>query len=129
MGPQGTPSRLAVLCRDSETLYHRLTEGGSLRLRTFPFGRTAALLHAADGTGLRKALQRHLPALAPLRATWQLIARILGEAERPLSREGMARCTPESLLPFFAQDAAEASGRAVSRKCGPGGARPARRAR
>ena len=52
-----------------ETLYPRLTEGGSLRLRTFPFGRTAALLHATDETGLGKALQPHLPALDPLRAT------------------------------------------------------------
>ena len=73
------------------------------------------MLRAADETGLGKALQRHLPALDPLRATWQLIAQILGRAERPLSREGMAQWIPESVLPFLAGDAAEASGRALRR--------------
>ena len=73
------------------------------------------MLHAADETGLGKALQRHPPALDPLRATWQLTAQILGRAKWPLSREGMARWIPESVLAFLAGNAAEASGRALRR--------------
>ena len=44
-------------------LYERLhARPGALSLRTFPFGKNAADLHAARETGFLKALEENLPA-------------------------------------------------------------------
>ena len=88
----------------ADTLYRRLTAGPQgLHLRTFPFGREAALLYAARRTGLLPALERALPLDGK---TAQVAARliflqVLGRTERPLSRRKMQRWYPQSGLSLY----------------------------
>ena len=70
-------------------------------LKSFRFGTAAALLRAARETGLLPALERYLPGSAGAQAARLVFLQILGRAERPLSREGMAHWYPDSALPFL----------------------------
>lgn len=74
-----------------------------MTIRSFSFGRAAALLHAADKTGLLEALDRHLPSRnrSGLSVGQLLLLQLLGRAERPLSREAMAEWFPTSALPLL----------------------------
>src|ERR1700674_347407 len=101
----------------AETLLKRLRGAPSTPVRSFPFGKTAALLHAARATGLLEALERHLPRrqqdgpnVAEL-----LFLQILGRAERPLSREAMEEWFPKSALPLLWRGVAPPSGRTLRR--------------
>ena len=45
----------------AESLHARLTRSGKVRLKTYPFGKTAALLRAAQETGLLASLDGRIP--------------------------------------------------------------------
>lgn len=92
-------------------LFERLTQPPRY-LKSFPLGKSAALLHAARATGLWESLLRRLPAPSA-HAAWLLLVQILARVERPLSREGMARWFPESSLPLLTPWAKAPSGRAL----------------
>jgi hypothetical protein len=101
----------------AETLLKRLRGSPFTPIRSFPFGRTAALLHAARATGLLEALEHHLPrreqdgpSVAEL-----LFLQILGRAERPLSREAMEAWFPKSALPLLWRGVPPPSGRTLRR--------------
>ncbi len=81
-------------------------------LKSFPFGKSAALLHAARRTGLWDSLLRNLPGDSAASA-WLLLVQILARAEKPFSREGMARWFPDSSLPLLAPWTSPPSGRAL----------------
>lgn len=89
----------------ANTLHKRLhARPGSLSLRTFPFGKNAAYLHAAHETGFLRALEDNLPLKGKAaRAAAQLIfLQVLGRAERPQSRRRMGhRWYPSSGLPLY----------------------------
>ena len=74
----------------AETLLKRLQGAPSTPIRSFPFARTAALLHAVRATGLLAALERHLPRREQdgPSAAELLFLQIVGRDERPPSREG-----------------------------------------
>ena len=70
-------------------------------LRSFPFGTSAALLRAARETGLLASLEHRLSGPAGAATAQLIFLQIVGRAERPLSREGMARWYPQSALPLL----------------------------
>ena len=98
--PRGPRNVRQIYLGTADNLYGKLTRPPRY-LKSFPFGKSAALLHAARRTGLWEALLRHLPDDSA-RAAWLLLVQILARAEKPLSREGMARWFPESSLPLLA---------------------------
>ena len=70
-------------------------------LRSFPFGTSAALLRAARETDLLASLEHRLSGPAGAATAQLIFLQIVGRAERPLSREGMARWYPQSALPLL----------------------------
>ena len=109
--PKGPRNVRQIHVGSADRLFERMTQPPRY-LKSFPFGRSAALLHAARRTGLWDALLRHLPAPSA-RAAWLLLVQILARAEKPLSREGMARWFPESSLPLLTPWAEPPSGRVL----------------
>ena len=101
--PRGPRRAWQVYVGSPESLHRRLTHRSPVALRTFPFGTTAALLHAASSAGLLEALERHVPRRhrSGLSAAELLFLQVLGRVERPLSREQMAEWFPRSALPLL----------------------------
>jgi transposase len=102
--PRGPRRAWQFYVGSPESLHRRLGRSrGPLTVRSFSFGRAAALLHAADRTGLLDALDRHLPSRnrPGLSVAQLLLLQLLGRAERPLSREAMAAWFPASALPLL----------------------------
>jgi transposase len=115
--PKGPRAVWKFYLGTAETLLKRLRGAPSTSIRSFPFGRTAALLHAARATGLLAALERQLPRRhqdGPTVAEL-LFLQILGRAERPLSREAMEEWFPKSALPLLWRGVSPPSGRTLRR--------------
>lgn len=72
-------------------------------LKSFEFGKMAALLHAAARTGLLEALQPRVPhsLFDGYSAERILFLQLAARAERPLSREEIAEWLSDSALPFL----------------------------
>ena len=109
--PKGPRNVRQIYIGNANRLFEKLTHPPR-HLRSFPFGKSAALLHAARRTGLWDALLRHLPGPSS-RSAWLLLVQILARVERPVSREGMARWFPESSLPLLAPWTEAPSGRVL----------------
>ncbi len=109
--PKGPRNVRQIYLGTPDNVYDKLTQPPR-HLKSFAFGRSAALLHAARRSGLWEALQRHLPDDSA-HAAWLLLVQILARAEKPLSREGMARWFPESSLPLLVPWIDPPSGRAL----------------
>jgi transposase len=101
--PKGVRRVWQLYVGTAESLYRRLQRPGSLALKSFAFGKTAALLRAAQDTGLLAALEHHLPRRDQegLSVAQILFAQLLGRAERSLSREQMASWFPDTALPLL----------------------------
>ena len=115
--PKGVRRLWQVYVGTATSLHARLTRGGRARLKSYAFGKTAALLRAAQATGLLEAFDRRLPRRdqgGPTVAQL-LFLQILGRAERPLSREGMAQWFPASSLPLVWDSRARPSSRTLLR--------------
>jgi hypothetical protein len=86
-------------------LYQRLhASPGALSLRTFPFGKNAAFLHAGQETGFLRALEENLPVEGRLAevAARLIFVQVLGRVEQPQSRRHMGRrWYPRSGLPLY----------------------------
>ncbi|MDE2044342.1 MAG: IS1634 family transposase [Thermoplasmata archaeon] len=100
----------------AETLLRKLSSPGE-PLRSFEFGKMAALLHAAKETGLLEAFQRHVPRrpLDEYAVEQLLFLQLAGRVERPLSRDEMADWLPDSALPFLLPDLGHPSARTLRR--------------
>jgi len=100
-----------------ETLHRRLSRRGDVQLKTFPFGKAAALLHAATETGLLEILDRRISRRDQdgLTVGQYLFLQMVGRVERPLSREQMAEWFPTSALPILWNSRARPSGRTLRR--------------
>jgi transposase len=109
--PKGPRNVKQIYIGTANRLYEKLTQPPR-HLKSFPYGKTAALIHAARRTGLWEALRRHLPEESVL-AAWLLLVQIIARVEQPLSREGMARWFPESALPLLTPWTSPPSGRAL----------------
>ena len=109
--PKGPRNVRQIYLGSADNVYEKLT-GPPRHLKTFPFGKTAALLYAARKTGLWDALLRHLPGNSA-HAAWLLLTQIIARAERPLSREGMSRWFSKSTLPLLSPWTEPPSGRAL----------------
>ena len=108
---KGPRNAKQIYIGNADRLYEKLTQPPR-HLKSFPLGKSAALIHAAQRTGLWDALQRHLPDRSA-QSAWLLLAQILARVEKPLSREGMARWFPESALPLLSPWSSPPSGRAL----------------
>jgi transposase len=109
--PKGPRNVRQIYLGNADNVHSKLTRPPR-HLKSFPFGKSAALLHAARQSGLWDALQRHLPGDSSA-AAWELLVQILARVEQPLSREGMARWFPQSALPLLAPWATPPSGRVL----------------
>jgi transposase len=101
--PKGVRRLWQVYVGTAASLHARLTRGGKARLKSYPFGKTAALLRAAQETGLLDSFERRIPRRqqdGPSVAQ-MLFLQILGRAEGPLSRDKMAEWFPTSSLPLL----------------------------
>lgn len=92
----------AIYIGTADTLLRKLASPGE-PLRSFEFGKMAALLHAATETGLLEAFRARVP-----RSLFDgysveriLFLQLAARVEKPLSREEMAQWLPESALPFL----------------------------
>src|SRR5208282_2016973 len=90
--PKGPRNVRQIYLGSADNVFDKLTQPPR-HLKSFPFGKSAALLHAARRTGLWEALLRRLPDDTP-NVAWLLLVQILARTEKPLSREGMARWFP-----------------------------------
>ncbi len=102
--PKGPRRAWQFYVGSPESLHRRLRGARApVIVRSFSYGRPAALLHAAEQTGLLEALDRYLPGRnrAGLSVGQLLLLQLLGRAERPLSREAMAEWFPASALPLL----------------------------
>ena len=115
--PQGPRRKWQLYVGTAESLHRRLTRPGPLQLRSYPFGKMAALLQAAQDTGLLAALERHLPRRQQegLSVGQYLLLQILGRIERPMSREQMAQWLPASALPLLWAQRGAPSGETLRR--------------
>lgn len=109
--PRGPRNVQQIYIGNANRLFEKLTQPPR-RLKSFPYGKSAALIHAARRTGLWEALVRHLPDES-VHAAWLLLVQIVARVEQPLSREGMARWFPESALPLLTPWSSPPSGRAL----------------
>jgi transposase len=109
--PKGPRNVRQIYLGSADNIHAKLTDPPR-RLKSFPFGKSAALLYAARRTGLWEALQRHLPGDSSA-AAWELLVQILARVEQPISREGMARWFPKSALPLLAPWTSPPSGRVL----------------
>lgn len=99
--PKGPRNVRVIYVGTAETLLRKLSDPGT-PLKSFPYGTAAALLHAAERTGLLSALQHHLRADSRTLPVSQLLfLQIAGRLERPLSRDGMAQWFSSSALPLI----------------------------
>lgn len=96
---------------NADRLQEKLTQPPR-HLKSFPLGKTAALVHAARRSGLWDSLLRHLPTRSAHEA-WLLLAQVIARVEKPVSREGMARLFPETSLPLFSPWTRAPSGRVL----------------
>lgn len=101
--PKGVRRLWQVYVGTAASLHARLSRTGKARLKSYPFGQAAALLRAAQETGLLASLDRRIPRRHQegLSVAQYLFLQILGRAERPLSREKMAEWFPSSSLPLL----------------------------
>ncbi len=100
----------------ADTLLRKLSSPGE-PLKSFEFGKVAALLHAAQETGLLEAFRRHVPAslFDGYSVENVLFLQVAGRVERPLSREEMAEWLPDSALPFVLPSVGHPSARTLRR--------------
>ena len=115
--PKGPRRAWQLYLGTAETLHARLTRKGRTRLKTYSFGKAAALLRAAEETGLLRALEQRVPRRDQkgLSATQYLFLLLMGRAEKPLSREGMEAWFPSSALPLLWHTRAHPSSRTLLR--------------
>ncbi len=92
----------AIYIGTADTLLRKLASP-SESLRSFEFGKMAALLHAARETGLLEALRVRVPAsmFDGYSVEEILFLQLAARVEKPLSREEMAEWLPDSALPFL----------------------------
>ncbi|MGH9920005.1 MAG: hypothetical protein ACRD6W_14210, partial [Nitrososphaerales archaeon] len=109
--PKGPRNVRQIYLGTADNVHAKLTQPPR-HLKTFPFGKSAALLHAARRTGLWDALLNRLPGDSA-HAAWEILVQVLARVEQPISREGMARWFPESSLPLLAPWTEPPSGRAL----------------
>jgi hypothetical protein len=98
--PKGPRNVRQIYLGTADSVFRRLNRP-SPPLKSFPFGLSAALLKAAEETGLLASLERRLSPEAMAAAAQLITLQILGRAEKPLSREGMDRWYPTSGLPLL----------------------------
>jgi transposase len=100
----------------AETLLRRLASPGA-PLRSFEFGKMAALLHAATETGLLEAFRTRAPSslFDGYSVERILFLQLAARVERPLSREEMAEWLPDSALPFLLPSIGRPSSRTLRR--------------
>ena len=86
-------------------------------LRSFEFGKMAALVHAATETGLLEALRRHAPRglFDGYSVENLLFLQTASRVDRPLSREGMAEWLSHSALPLVLPAVGRPSSRTLRR--------------
>jgi transposase len=115
--PKGVRRLWQLYVGTAESLHARLTGTRKVRLKTYPFGKAAALLRAAQETGLLDSLDRRIPRRDQegLSVSQYLFLQIMGRAEKPLSREGMAAWFPSSALPLLWHQRAQPSSKTLLR--------------
>ena len=114
--PKGPRNTRYVYLGTAETLLKRLATPGK-PLKSFEFGKLAALVHAAQATGLLEALSRHVPRglFDGYSVEHVLFLQMAARVERPLSREGMAEWISESALPLILPATGHPSSRTIRR--------------
>lgn len=100
--PQGPRNVRQIYVGNAETLLRKLASSGE-PLKSFEFGKMAALLHAARETGLLDAFARFSPRslFDGYSVQHLLFLQLAARVERPLSREAMAEWLDESALSFL----------------------------
>ncbi len=106
----------AIYVGTADTLLRKLSSPGE-PLKSFEFGKMAALLHAATETGLLGALRTRVPhsVFDGYSAERILFLQLAARVERPLSREEMAEWLPDSALPFLLPSVGRPSSRTLRR--------------
>ncbi|MGI0068239.1 MAG: hypothetical protein ACREB9_07520 [Thermoplasmata archaeon] len=117
--PKGPRNVQQIYVGTAETLLRKLATPGA-PLRSFEFGKIAALAYAARQTGLLEALGRYVPhslfdgySVADL-----LFLQTVARVEKPLSREAMAEWLARSALPFVLPTTGRPSPRTLRRYLG-----------
>ena len=115
--PKGPRRTWQLYLGTAKTLHARLTRKGRTRLKSYSFGKAAALLRAAEETGLLAALEQRVPRRDQegLSAAQYLFLQVMGRAEKPLSCDGMASWFPSSALPLLWRSRAYPSSRTLLR--------------
>lgn len=100
----------------AETLLRKLASP-SEPLRSFEFGKVAALLHAAQETGLLEAFRTYVPSslFDGYSVESILFLQLAARVDKPLSREEMAGWLPDSALPFLRPAVGRPSSRTLRR--------------
>ena len=101
----------------ADSLFQKLQSPPSTPLRSFPFGKTAGLLHAVTETGLLEAFQRETPrSLFDGYAVENILfLQLAARVEKPLSREEMAPWISRSALPLVLPSVGHPSSRTLRR--------------
>lgn len=100
--PRGPRTIRTIYIGTAETHLPKLSSRGE-PLKSFDFGKLAALLHAARETGLLDALALRVPhsSFDNFSVATLPFLQVTGRVERPLSREEMAEWLLDSALPFL----------------------------
>jgi transposase len=98
-GPRNTQ---VIYIGTADTLLRKLASPRE-PLKSFEFGKMAALLHAATETGLLEAFRTRVPSslFDGYSVERILFLQLAARVEKPLSREVMAQWLPDSALPFL----------------------------
>jgi transposase len=112
-GPRNTQ---VIYIGTADTLLRKLSSPGE-PLKSFEFGKMAALLHAATETGLLEAFRTRVPRslLDGYSVERILFLQLAARVEKPLSREEMAEWLPDSALPFLMPSVGRPSSRTLRR--------------
>ena len=100
----------------ADTLLRKLASPGE-PLKSFEFGKMAALLHAATETGLLEAFRARVPSslFDGYSVERILFLQLAARVDKPLSREEMAEWLPGSALPFVLPSVGRPSSRTLRR--------------
>ena len=100
----------------ADTLLRKLASPGE-PLKSFEFGKMAALLHAATETGLLEAFRARVPSslFDGYSVERILFLQLAARVDKPLSREEMAEWLPDSALPFVLPSVGRPSSRTLRR--------------
>ncbi|MDG6912408.1 MAG: IS1634 family transposase [Nitrososphaerota archaeon] len=99
--PKGPRNVQQIYVGNAETLLRKLATPGE-PLKSFEFGKMAALVHAATETGLLDAFRRFSPrgVLDVYSVEHLLFLQLAARVDKPLSRDGMGEWLNDSILPF-----------------------------